>query len=123
MIEYPKKSKFEGDLNSNEVHVNLEKWIDVLHENVELKDRLRKLELVTQPNPWQSWIHFSIMIDSYRIFPRAFITVYMILLYYSTVWFMELPEPSIAQAGLISTMVGAGAAWFGLYTRSHGDGE
>jgi|TARA_B110000858_G_scaffold26385_1_gene27507 hypothetical protein len=121
MIEYPKKSKFEGDLNSNEVHVNLEKWIDVLHENGELKDRLRKLELVTQPNPWQSWIHFSIMIDSYRIFPRAFITVYMILLYYSTVWFMELPEPSIAQAGLISTMVGAGAAWFGLYTRSSGD--
>jgi len=29
---------------------------------------------------------------------------------------MELPDPSIAQSGLIATIVGAGAAWFGLYT-------
>jgi hypothetical protein len=38
-------------------------------------------------------------------------------------WFMSLEQPDLAQAGLISTVVGAGAAWFGLYTRSHGDGE
>ena len=33
-------------------------------------------------------------------------------------WFMELPEPSMEQSGLISILVGAGAAWFGLYVNS-----
>ena len=28
---------------------------------------------------------------------------------------MALPEPSFEQSGLISIVVGAGAAWFGLY--------
>ena len=27
----------------------------------------------------------------------------------------NLPDPNTAQAGLISVVVGAGAAWFGLY--------
>jgi hypothetical protein len=43
----------------------------------------------------------------------------MYLLYYTTFWFMELPEPTFEQSGLISIVVGAGAAWFGLYTNSH----
>ena len=38
---------------------------------------------------------------------------------------MDLAEPSLEQSGLISVLVGAGAAWFGLYTSSaakeHGD--
>ena len=37
------------------------------------------------------------------------------LLYYATMWFMDLPDPSLEQSGLISIIVGAGAAWFGLY--------
>ena len=28
---------------------------------------------------------------------------------------MELPEPTLEQSGLVSIIVGAGAAWFGLY--------
>ena len=35
-------------------------------------------------------------------------------------WFMELPEPSLEQSGLISIIVGAGAAWFGLYAGTSG---
>jgi hypothetical protein len=31
---------------------------------------------------------------------------------------MSLPEPNNAQAGLVSVVVGAGAAWFGLYCNS-----
>lgn len=31
---------------------------------------------------------------------------------------MELPDPSMEQAGLVSVIVGAGAAWFGLYVNS-----
>ena len=50
-----------------------------------------------------------------KIFPRVFLSVYIFLLYYSTMWFMALPEPSLEQSGLISIIVGAGAAWFGLY--------
>jgi hypothetical protein len=30
-------------------------------------------------------------------------------------WFMDLPDPSFEQSGLISIVVGSGAAWFGLY--------
>jgi len=29
---------------------------------------------------------------------------------------MNLPTPTMEQSGLISIVVGAGAAWFGLYT-------
>jgi hypothetical protein len=43
----------------------------------------------------------------------------MFLLYYATFWFMDLPEPSLEQSGLISVLVGAGAAWFGLYAGTH----
>jgi hypothetical protein len=35
---------------------------------------------------------------------------------------MSLPEPNNAQAGLVSVVVGAGAAWFGLYVNSTGKG-
>lgn len=33
-------------------------------------------------------------------------------------WFMTLEEPNMAQAGLVSVVTGAGAAWFGLYVNS-----
>ncbi len=66
-------------------------------------------------NPYQKWIDLAQAVDSWRIFPRAFLGVYIFLLYYSVMWFMELPSPSLEQSGLISIIVGAGAAWFGLY--------
>ena len=56
--------------------------------------------------------------DSWRIFPRIFITVYIVLLYEVVHWFMGLSDPNTQQAGLVSIVVGAGAAWFGLYTGS-----
>jgi len=39
----------------------------------------------------------------------------MLAFYNATQWFMSLPDPTNAQAGFVSTIVGAGAAWFGLY--------
>ena len=54
----------------------------------------------------------------WRIFPRCFISMYIYLLYEVTMWFMALNEPNMAQAGLVSVVVGAGAAWFGLYVNS-----
>lgn len=54
----------------------------------------------------------------WRIFPRVFISMYIFLFYEVTMWFMSLPEPNASQAGLVSVVVGAGAAWFGLYVNS-----
>ena len=36
-------------------------------------------------------------------------------------WFMGLENPSLEQSGLISIIVGAGAAWFGLYAGTDKD--
>ena len=68
-----------------------------------------------QPNKYQSIIDLAKAIDAWRIFPRAFLSVYIFLLYYATMWFMDLENPTLEQSGLISVIVGAGAAWFGLY--------
>ena len=69
-------------------------------------------------NEFQKWIHLARAVDSWRIFPRLFLTVYIILLYKVVIWFMSIPTPNAEQAGLVSIVVGAGAAWFGLYTGS-----
>lgn len=54
----------------------------------------------------------------WRLFPRAFISMYIYLLYDVVQWFMALPDPNTQQAGLVSVLVGSGAAWFGLYVNS-----
>ncbi len=66
-------------------------------------------------NPFQSLIHLAKAVDAWRIFPRLFLSVYIFLLYKTVLWYMDLPAPSMEQSGLISVIVGAGAAWFGLY--------
>ena len=70
------------------------------------------------PNPFAWVIHLARAVDAWRIFPRIFITTYIILLYKCVIWFMALDNPTLEQSGLISVVVGAGAAWFGLYTSS-----
>ena len=67
------------------------------------------------PNPYAKIIHMARAVDAWRIFPRIFLTVYIILLYKVTIWFMALEAPNFEQSGLVSVVVGAGAAWFGLY--------
>ena len=69
-------------------------------------------------NKYQKIIDLAHAVDSWRIFPRIFISVYIILVYKVVIWFMSLTEPNIEQSGLVSIVVGAGAAWFGLYTGS-----
>ena len=67
-------------------------------------------------NPYAKIIHMARAVDAWRIFPRLFLTVYIILLYKCVIWYMDLGAPTMEQSGLISIVVGAGAAWFGLYT-------
>ena len=69
------------------------------------------------------WLHIAPEYFSrWRLFPRAFISMYIYLLYDVVQWFMLLPEPNSQQAGLVSVLVGSGAAWFGLYVNSTGKG-
>ena len=69
-------------------------------------------------NRYQRWIDLAHMVDQWRMFPRVFITTYIYLLYKVVIWYMDLAAPSMEQSGLVSVVVGAGAAWFGLYTGS-----
>ena len=69
-------------------------------------------------NRYQGLIDLAVAVDQWRIFPRVFISTYIYLLYKVTIWFMGVEDPTIAQSGLVSIDVGAGAAWFGLYAGS-----
>tara|TARA_B100000809_G_scaffold265190_1_gene323252 strand:+ start:2581 stop:2952 length:372 start_codon:yes stop_codon:yes gene_type:complete len=108
--------EFHGDMSRNEVEIDLSKFMSMVSEIGDLKAKIMEMEMEREPdNPWQKWIWFSQMIDAYRIFPRVFLSVYIYLLYFCTMWFMNLETPTFEQSGLISIVVGAGAAWFGLY--------
>ena len=54
-------------------------------------------------------------LSAWRIVPRLLILSYMIVFYQTCNWFMNLTDTNNAQAGFVSVVVGAGAAWFGIY--------
>ena len=60
------------------------------------------------------------VLDKFRVIPRLIMLAYIYAFYSSTVWFMALSNPTNAQAAFISTIVGAGAAFFGLYVGKAG---
>jgi len=88
---------------------------DIEKKTVQIELEVDTKTVDSSKNPYQKWIYLAKAVDAWRIFPRAFLSVYIFLLYYSTIWFMSLESPSLEQSGLISIIVGAGAAWFGLY--------
>ena len=96
--------------------LNEDKLIPKKKVNIELEVDTNLTD--SSKNRYQGLIDLAKAIDSWRIFPRIFITTYIILLYKCVIWYMELPNPTLEQSGLISIVVGAGAAWFGLYTGS-----
>ena len=60
------------------------------------------------------------VLDKFRAIPRLIMLAYIYAFYSTTVWFMSLSDPTNAQAAFISTIVGAGAAFFGLYVGKPG---
>ena len=58
------------------------------------------------------------MLDNWRVIPRLLIFLHAVVFYQTMNWFMLLENPNNAQAGFVSVIVGAGAAWFGLYVNS-----
>ena len=58
---------------------------------------------------------------SFRFRPRAqllIVALYGLAFYRVMEWFMALNDPSANQAAFVSTIVGAGAAFFGFYVNS-----
>ena len=54
-------------------------------------------------------------LSNWRTVPRLMMVLYGLVFYETMTWFMALEAPNNAQAGFVSVVVGAGAAWFGLY--------
>ena len=54
-------------------------------------------------------------LSNWRTVPRLMMILYGLVFYETMTWFMALDAPNNAQAGFVSVVVGAGAAWFGLY--------
>ena len=55
-------------------------------------------------------------------YDKTFLSVYIFLIYFVVMWFLDLPDPTMEQSGLISILVGGGIAWFGLYVNSAAKG-
>ena len=96
--------------------------------NIETKKVNIELEVDTNvvdssKNKYQNLIDLAKAIDSWRIFPRIFVSVYIVLLYKVVIWFMELPEPNLEQSALVSIVVGAMAAVFGIYAGTSGQSK
>ena len=70
--------QFSGDMDRNEVEIDLNKFMALLQEKSELKDRIRELEDTKNDNPYQKLIFIAQAVDSWRIIPRAFLSIYII---------------------------------------------
>ena len=116
-------SRFSGDMDRNEVEMDLNKFMAMVQEIGALKDKIRDLEDESTKNPHQRWIFLASAIDSWRIFPRIFVVVYIYLMYESVMWFMLLPEPNIEQSALVSVVVGAMGVVFGVYSGKTGQSK
>jgi hypothetical protein len=57
-------------------------------------------------------------LDQWRLLPRILMFTMIIMTYRVVEWFMELPDPSLEQAGLVSVMTGALTGAFGLFLGS-----
>ena len=60
------------------------------------------------------------LLAKFRVIPRLVMLAYIYAFYKSVTWFMQLPDPTNSQAMYISTIDGAGAAFFGLYVGKPG---
>jgi hypothetical protein len=54
----------------------------------------------------------------WRVFPRAFISIYIYIVWYSSTWFTALVDPTQWQTIGYTAILGVGAAWFAIYTGS-----
>ena len=55
------------------------------------------------------------IIDQLKILPRLMMLAVTVLTYQAVHWFMTLPDPSVAQSGLVSICMGALTGCFGIW--------
>ena len=93
---------------------------EVTKKKIELEVEVGTTTVNRGINPFEKWVHLAKTVDAWRIFPRIFVGVYIVLLYKVITWFMTLSEPNLEQAGLVSVVTGAMAAVL-VYTQAHLD--
>ncbi len=54
-------------------------------------------------------------LEQLRIIPRMLMITMLIMTYQVVGWFMDLPDPSVAQSGLVSVCMGALTGCFGIW--------
>ena len=96
---------------------------EITKKKIELELEVVATSVKQEVNPFEKWVHLAKTIDAWRIFPRIFVGVYIYLLYEVVIWFMTLSEPNLEQAGLVSIVVGAMAAVFGIYAGTSGQSK
>ena len=64
------------------------------------------------PELVEKWSH---AIDTFKIIPRALILLYMYLTYSTVFWYMQIPDPTIQQSGMVSVITSAQAVALGLF--------
>ena len=96
---------------------------EITKKKIELELEVGATSVKQEVNPFEKWEHLAKSIDAWRIFPRIFVGVYIYLLYEVVIWFMTLSEPNLEQAGLVSIVVGAMAAVFGIYAGTSGQSK
>lgn len=76
---------------------------------------------ITIKNTWH-FIKCEIpeLLGNWRFIPRLLMAMYCYAFYAVTTWFMTMTDPTTAQAGFVSVVVGAGAGFFGIYCNSGG---
>jgi hypothetical protein len=57
-------------------------------------------------------------LDRWRVVPRLLMLAMLVMTYRVVEWFMEIPAPTLEQAGLVSVMTGALTGAFGLFLGS-----
>ena len=65
------RDRFSGDMSRNEVEIDLSKFMEMVTENNELKQKIFELEHDDKKNPYQKWIHLARGVDAWRIWPSC----------------------------------------------------
>ena len=96
-------------------------------DKIKVKETAREYEVEksdlvpAQGEEERTWYNTTAgLLDKFRLIPRLIMLAYIYAFYKSVTWFMQLPDSTYSQAMNISTIVGAGAAFFGLYVGKPG---
>ena len=55
------------------------------------------------------------VLDEWKVLPRLMMLAVTVLTYQAVHWIMSLPDPSVAQSGLVSVCMGALTGCFGIW--------